>query len=62
MKNKETRAASSVKSGIKSKQSNLDADLIKKKITQKSKSADKRKNHSKGPTKTQIERMKVLLY
>jgi hypothetical protein len=61
MKNKETRAASSVRSGQKSKQTALDADAIKKKITQKNKSAIRRKSHSKGPTKTQVDRLKVKL-
>ena len=61
MKNKETRAASSVRSGLKGKQSIMDEDLIKSKITKKNKSSEKIKNKSKGPTKTQIERMKVYL-
>ena len=39
----------------------MDEDLIKSKITKKNKSSEKIKNKSKGPTKTQIERMKVYL-
>ena len=59
MKNKQSRAGSSVKSGQQNKALLLNADLIKKKITQNSKSALKRQTEEKGPTKTQIERMKV---
>lgn len=61
MKNKESRAASSVKSGQKSKKAAIDAEAIKKKITQKNKSATRRRSQSKGPTKTQIDRLKVNL-
>lgn len=59
MKNKESRPASSVKSGQKSKPSIMDADQIKQKITQKNKSANRQRSKSNGPTKTQIDRMKV---